>query len=50
MTTQTTFTVEEFQDRFDELFDRVMNGETLTIISPSGNEVKVVNILSLPQG
>lgn len=27
------FTVEEFQDRFDELMDRVEDGETFTITS-----------------
>jgi prevent-host-death family protein len=30
------FTVEEFQERFDELIERVENGETLGIISENG--------------
>lgn len=31
------FTVEEFQDRFDELLERVENGEHLGIIDENGN-------------
>jgi PHD/YefM family antitoxin component YafN of YafNO toxin-antitoxin module len=31
------FTVEEFQDRFDELMERVENGESLGIIDENGN-------------
>lgn len=34
---QTDFTVKEFEDNFDELFARVENGETLTILHPDGN-------------
>jgi PHD/YefM family antitoxin component YafN of YafNO toxin-antitoxin module len=30
------FTVEEFQERFDELMERVENGEHLGIINESG--------------
>jgi len=30
------FTVEEFQDRFDELMERVENGEHLGIINENG--------------
>ena len=30
------FTVEEFQERFDELMERVENGETLGIIDENG--------------
>ena len=30
------FTVEEFQERFDELMERIENGESLGIINESG--------------
>jgi len=30
------FTVEEFQERFDELMERVENGETLAIVNEDG--------------
>jgi PHD/YefM family antitoxin component YafN of YafNO toxin-antitoxin module len=30
------FTVEEFQERFDELMERVENGETLGIVDENG--------------
>ena len=30
------FTVEEFQERFDELMERVENGESLGIINDAG--------------
>jgi len=30
------FTVEEFQERFDELMERVENGETLGIVNEDG--------------
>jgi PHD/YefM family antitoxin component YafN of YafNO toxin-antitoxin module len=31
------FTVEEFQERWDELMERVENGESLGIIDENGN-------------
>ena len=34
-----SFTVEEFEESFDELFSRVENGETFIITSESGNVV-----------
>ena len=33
------FTVEEFQERFDELMERVENGEHLGIINENGQAV-----------
>lgn len=33
------FTVEEFQEKFDELIERVENGERLGIINEDGNSV-----------
>jgi PHD/YefM family antitoxin component YafN of YafNO toxin-antitoxin module len=36
------FTVEEFQDRFDELIERVENGERLGIIDEDGKAVVMV--------
>ena len=32
------FTVEEFQERFDELMQRVENGEHLSIVNENGQE------------
>jgi prevent-host-death family protein len=32
------FTVEEFQQRFDELMERVENGEHLSIVNENGQE------------
>jgi hypothetical protein len=32
------FTVEEFQERFDELMERVENGEHLSIVNENGQE------------
>ena len=32
------FTVEEFQARFDELMERVENGEHLSIVNENGQE------------
>jgi len=32
------FTVEEFQERFDELMERVENGETLAIVNEDGQK------------
>ena len=31
------FTVEEWEENFDELFERVENGETIGIINDDGN-------------
>jgi len=36
------FTVEEFQERFDELMERVENGETLGIVNEDGQAVVVM--------
>jgi antitoxin (DNA-binding transcriptional repressor) of toxin-antitoxin stability system len=35
------FTTEQFQENFDELFDRVENGESFIITSEYGNAVMV---------
>ena len=39
---RTEFTVEEFEHNWDELFSRVENGETLTIITDEGQSGKMV--------
>ena len=36
------FTVEEFQERWDELMERVENGETLGIVNEDGQAVVVM--------
>lgn len=36
------FTVEEFQERFDELMERVENGEQLGIINENGQAAVMV--------
>ena len=36
------FTVEEFQERFDELMERVENGERLGIINENGQAAVMV--------
>jgi len=36
------FTVEEFQERFDELMERVENGERLGIINEDGHAAVMV--------
>jgi prevent-host-death family protein len=36
------FTVEEFQDRFDELMERVENGEHLGIINENGQAAVMI--------
>jgi PHD/YefM family antitoxin component YafN of YafNO toxin-antitoxin module len=36
------FTVEEFQERFDELIERVENGEHLGIVDENGRAVVMV--------
>lgn len=36
-----SFTVEEFQNNFDELMDRVENGETFVITSKYGNALMI---------
>jgi antitoxin (DNA-binding transcriptional repressor) of toxin-antitoxin stability system len=38
------FSVEEFQERWDELISRVENGETLGITNESGNTAVMVPI------
>lgn len=35
------FTVEEFQNKFDELFNRVENGESFRIVSEHGSAIIV---------
>ena len=39
---KTEFAIDEFEDNFDELFARVENGETLTIIHTTGQKVLMV--------
>jgi hypothetical protein len=41
---RTDFTVVEFEENFDELFERVENGETLTIIGEDGHRVFMLPI------
>lgn len=36
------FTVEEFQERFDELLERVENGETFGIVNEDGQAVVII--------
>jgi antitoxin (DNA-binding transcriptional repressor) of toxin-antitoxin stability system len=36
------FTVEEFQERFDELIERVENGESLGIIDENGRAAVMI--------
>lgn len=36
------FTVEEFQERFDELMERVENGETLGIVDENGKSAVMI--------
>jgi prevent-host-death family protein len=38
------FTVEEFQQRFDELMERVENGEHLSIINENGQEAVMMPV------
>ena len=45
---RTEFAVQEFEDNFDELFERVENGETLTIIQPDGKHVLMMPADQLP--
>lgn len=45
---RTEFAVDEFVDNFDELFERVENGETLTIIHPDGQNVLMMPYDKLP--
>jgi len=47
MKMRTEFTVEEFERHFDEFFDRVENGETLTILHESGRNVMVTPLIDL---
>jgi len=44
----TEFAVDEFEDNFDELFARVENGETLTIVHPDGKKVLMMPADELP--
>jgi hypothetical protein len=39
---RTEFAIDEFEDNFDELFERVENGEMLTIIHTDGLKVCMV--------
>ena len=39
-----TFTVEEFQERWDDLLDRVENGESFYILHPNGYKVVITPI------
>ena len=36
------FSVQEFEDRFDELFERVENGETFVIVRPDGKKAYIL--------
>jgi antitoxin (DNA-binding transcriptional repressor) of toxin-antitoxin stability system len=45
--TKKEFTVEEFQENFDPLFERVENGETFTI-TDGPNRVLIMPIDQLP--
>jgi len=36
------FTVEEFQERFDELIERVENGEHIGIVGENGNAAVMI--------
>ena len=36
------YTVEEWQEKWEELFERVENGETLGIINEDGNKAVIV--------
>jgi prevent-host-death family protein len=38
------FTVEEFQQRFDELMERVENGEHLSIVNENGQEAVMMPV------
>ena len=45
---RTDFTTEEFIDNFDELFARVEDGETLSILHETGQRVLIMPINQLP--
>ena len=45
---RTEFTAVEFTDNWDELFGRVENGETLTIVDSDGNRVFMMPYDQLP--
>ena len=45
---RTEFPVQEFEDNFYELFERVENGETLTIIHTDGKKVLMMPLDQLP--
>lgn len=36
------FSVEEFEERFDELFERVEDGETFVIVRPDGKKAYIL--------
>ena len=36
------YTVEEFENNFDELFERVEGGETFAILHPDGQKVLIM--------
>ena len=38
------FSIKEFQDRWDELIERVENGETLGIVNENGNTAVMMPI------
>lgn len=42
------YTVEEFENNFDELFERVENGETFAIVHPDGHKVFIMPADQLP--
>ena len=42
MKCRTEFTVEEFQRHFDDLFERVENGETFVIVRPDGKKAYIL--------
>jgi antitoxin (DNA-binding transcriptional repressor) of toxin-antitoxin stability system len=42
------YPVEEFQNNFDELFERVENGETFVIVHPEGQKVLIMPADQLP--
>jgi len=47
---RTEFAVDEFQDNFDELFARVENGETLTIVNSDGQRCYMMPLDTFNQG
>ena len=45
---RTEFATQEFEDNFDELFARVEDGETLTIVHEDGKKVYIMPYEKLP--